>query len=324
MTRLALVAATALLVGCGIDRGGAPTVAGPTFEPTQSSPTPTYSVGPITNVTADSVTVNNTVARVTAVQVEVNNATSTLDQLKLGEYAAVFGSTSQSAVFGASRISISSDVIGSATAFDSNSNTLTVLGQQVIISEDTNLEAPLSVADLSTPQPLRIAGIADGDGNIFATFIGPAAGAPSRLTGYATMIDEANFQFKIGQQLVSYGAAFVFELPETAPQQNDRITVTGTFENGVFLADTVRLARLLPAFPPTGAIVRFTAAVTSPLAGDAFSVGFVEAVLDSDATVSNGARTDIVPGAVITVFGRWSADQNLTIEVVDVVRPPAS
>lgn len=322
MRNAVLVAVTIALTGCGIDRGGAPQ-GGPVPGPVD---TDTWIAGPIADISTAALTIDDTVISTSSASIEVDEAASALDLLQIGQYAVVRGLSDTATSTAADSVTIATEVIGSAAAFDAQSNALTVLGQRVVISDDTAFDAALSTTDfddLTTLAPLRISGIVDGLGSVYASYIAPEATAPSRLTGFARMVNQTTRQFQIGDQSVSYGNAMVIELPGMAPEENARVTVTGVLDGAQFVADTVAAAPLIPPTLQVNALVSLTAAVTRPLAGNSFAAGFVEATLNTDATITNGTTAQIVAGAVITVDGRWTQDQTIAVETVRIVRAPS-
>lgn len=318
MRSAALVALSIALAGCGIDRGGAPQGTDPVPDPVGID---TLIAGPIENISTDSLTINDTVIATSDASIEVDEATSALDLLQTGQYAVVRGLSFTQTGTSADVVNVASEVIGSATAFDAQSNALTVLGQRVIIAADTTLDDELSTADFDdfgTLAPLRISGIADGQGAVYATYIAPEASAPSRLTGFARMVNEATLQFEIGDQLVSYDNATIIDLPGTAPEENARVTITGVLNGAEFAADTVVAAPLLPPALEADSLVRLTAAVTRSLDGNSFAVGFAEATLNTDATILDGTTAEIVAGTVIAIEGRFTQDQTIAVDTVRI------
>lgn len=315
---------TIILTGCGIDRGGAPLDTPVGAEPDGTLPRPALIVGVIADKDADTVTVNDSVIAVNNALFEVDEATSALDLIDVGQYAVIDTTQNTNGAFSASSVVIDSQAIGPVSAFDAASNTLTVLGQQIIIDADTVLDASVDGVDFSDTAALgnvRASGIANGSGNIQATFLATAPGASLRLTGFATNIDEATSQFAIGAQTVNYANAAVIDLPSTAPGENERVTVTGVVVGTEFMAMTLTSAPLQPN-PSSGGVVALTAVVTESLVDGAFSAGFVPAQISSDTFFNGGGEADLITGTLVTVRGIQSAGGVVLVSSIQIAAPP--
>ena len=316
-----VIALGMLLVGCGIDRGGAPDMSiGPanSFRPVES-----LIVGPIDDKSANTLTIGGVTIDVDNTLIQVDGGASALDLLQVGQYAVVRGSSAPGFAVQASSINVDTEVIGPATAFDPINNALILLGQQVIISDDTTLDSVLVDAvfsDIESLGTIRVSGIADGLGRIYATYMAPEPVEPSRLTGFATVIDDVNLNFFIGQQTITYANAIVVDLASSAPVENARVTLTGETQATSFTVNTIVDAPLVPDDLPSNALIQLTAAVTLPLTDGSFAAGFVPATLTADVTFTDGISSDIVPGAIVTVQGFWHDDQRIDVTAIRIVR----
>lgn len=317
-----VLALALLLIGCGIDRGGAPDM--PIDPNNIGRASDTLIIGPIGDKSADTLTIDGIVIGVENALIQVDGGTSDLDQLHVGQYAVVRGATSASLTTLASTVAIDTEVIGTATAFDADNNTLSILGQQIVISDNTSLEAALVDAvfsDVEALGPVRVSGIADGLGRIDATYIAREPSAPSRLTGFVAMVDDVNLSFLIGPQAVTYASAMVINLSSPAPRNNTRVALTGDKETAEFTVDTIVDALLIPADLADNASIQLTAAVTLPLTDGSFAAGFVPATLNAAVIFTDGNASDLAPGAIVTVQGVWKDDQRIDVTAVRIVRP---
>ncbi len=310
-----------LLVGCGIDRGGAPNV--PVAPSNQVGAIDTLIVGSIDTKSADTLTIDGISIDTSNALIRVDGAASALDLLQPGQYAVVRGSSTAALGMRASAVDVDTEIISPASAFDDVNNTLTILAQQVTITDSTVLDDALSGVvfnDVEALGPIRVSGIADGLGRVWATYIAPAPGTPFRLTGFASQVDEANLNFSIGQLSISYANALVVDLNTPAPVQNSRVALTGQKEATTFTVETIVDAPLIPNNLASDARIQLTAAVTLPLTDDSFAAGFAPATLTDNATFTDGDRSNLVPGTIVTVQGIWNDAGHIDVTAVRIVR----
>ncbi|MFK8013892.1 MAG: hypothetical protein AB8G17_00450 [Gammaproteobacteria bacterium] len=322
MRSLLVLTLGALVSGCGIDRGGAPDGDVPPI--VVSTVTDTLIAGPISATMNGELDIAGTRIEIGNTLIAVDDAPAALDQLQAGQYAVVRANTATGANPRATSVNIFAQVTGMPSDYDAVTNALTILGQQVVVSAQTMLDpalANIAPADLVATGPLSVAGVDDGLGTIQATYIAPANGAATRLTGFASMVDDINMSFEIGGQRISYASALLINLPTTAPEDNTRVSVTGSLQGVDFQVDTLIEAPLLPANLSVGATVRLTATITEVLTGSTFSAGFVSANLSTNAVFIDGVAADIVPGTIVTLGGQWTNAQRINVTSVRFASP---
>lgn len=315
-----------VLSGCGIDRGGAPEpdgIVGPSSPP--PSPTPFVVSGPIESITTTGISIGGTSINVQAASIRIDGAAANAAQLAAGEYAVVRGTSSSSQSFAAQTITVDAQVIGLVTAFDAGSNTLSVVGQQVKIDDNTLVDQsllPLDFADVAGIGRLRIGAVRRGHGELMATYVGPTAAATDQLTGFVAMPDVAATRFNVGGQPVSYAAAQLIDLPGGMPVANQRLLTTGALTAFEFAAQTLVAAPLIPDDVEAGSIIRVTAALTTDPAGRFFELAFTPAELAPDATIENGALADLIEGTIVYVEGAWTTDARIDVSALRFVTTP--
>jgi hypothetical protein len=304
-------------VGCGIDRGGVPA--------DSSRPAPVVSgragvlIGPIDAKGADSLTINDIVVSVDSSLLRINRAPVDLSAIGVGQYAVVEGFVTDDTAAVASLVDVDFEAVGAVARYDAGAGVLVVLGQTVVLDAATVVAPELAGLDLGDPMAVgavRVSGYADGRGNIVATYLGPAMMEPSRLTGFARNINDNSFGFSIGPQVVSYASAAVVELPMQTPQDNQRVTVTGSSNGTTFNVQSLGTAPFIANDTIDGTLVHMRGIVTSTDVNGGFSVGFVPAEFVADAIVGDG---DMTVGATVEILGEWRAEGQVSVNTLEFV-----
>lgn len=135
-------------------------------------------------------------------------------------------------------IDIRRSVVGSIASIDEEHLRMTVLGQQVHITGETNF---VGFADIAVGDVVSVSGHFSADGNIIATLIErePLPG-PQVLRGI--LVAEPGGQFRIGGQLVDLSAATYEKFPGGTPLPGDAVLVFADQEpqGGVLVVQAAR------------------------------------------------------------------------------------
>lgn len=307
----AVLLLTAVLAGCGIDRGGAPIAV--TFTPVPDATTDAVA-GPISSKSDTGVVIAGTAIDVRSALIQINGMAADLSQLQVGHYAVVEAAFSDADNAVATLVDVTFEVIGPVDAVQGDA--LTVLGQRVVIGADTVLDDALAGLDLSDPADVpgvTVSGFADGAGTVLATRVGLDTTGALRLTGFASDVQPASFTLSIGAQPVDYSAAALIALASAAPVAGGRLTATFEATGPDLRAEALISAPIVPATLAAGAQVRIAGFVTT-FANDAdFSVAFTPAQLARGATVANGTAADLELGRLVIASGTLSGDRRLEI-----------
>jgi hypothetical protein len=210
------------------------------------------------------------------------------------------GSTGSTAT--ATRIRLSSEIVGPVQAVDAAAQTVTVLGQVVRVNAATVFDSALAgkLAALTVGAVVEVYALPDGtSGSYLATRIEPKSSAEAwRLRGVVTGLDTAAERFRIGAVTVSYAA-----LGGTpAGLANGRIVklrLDRTPDAGVYTALRVDAGALTPSDRDEA---HLEGLVTAVLSATRFFVDGVEVdardAVFEDGAIALGSRVE-VEGALV-------------------------
>jgi len=204
------------------------------------------------------------------------------------------------------RILLGGALVGPVSAVDTTATTLTVLGQNVLVTTSTVFDAAITggLAGVTVGGVYEVHGLFDAANNRFvATRIAPKTGATEyRLRGLVSELDTTARTLKVGGQLVNYAGVPNADVPSTlANGQFVRVLLQTTQVNGAWVA--IRLRHSARTFEPRpdvhleGVITVFTSAQSFEINGlkvDATNATFP----DGTAGVVLGARVE-VEGAIV-------------------------
>lgn len=204
------------------------------------------------------------------------------------------------------RIMLGGALVGPVGAVDVVANTLTLLGQAVLVTTSTVFDAAITggLAGITVGSVYEVHGLFDPANNRFvATRVAPKTGATEfRLRGLVSSLDKTARTFKIGNQLINYAGVPNADVPSTlADGQFVRVLLQTTQVNGAWVA--IRLRHSVRTFEPRpdvrveGVISAWTSAQAFEINGlkiDAANATFP----DGTAGVVLGARVE-VEGAIV-------------------------
>ncbi len=180
---------------------------------------------------------------VNGVEFETTGATITIDgqtamngqdDLEIGMIVAVEGTFNVDGVRGTAKsIKFKDNLEGPVTGVDTTAQTLTVLGQTVIVDATTTdiydaNGAPLTFSDIVAGNIVEVSGFVDSTGVIHATYIkvkGSAGEGEIEIKGTISNLNDTAHTFNIGTLIVDYNNALA----------NGQIEVTGGLQNGLFV-----------------------------------------------------------------------------------------
>lgn len=199
------------------------------------------SFGPITGL--GSIFVNNIEYETTSATVTMDGFDSDESQLQVGMVVRVEGTVNADGRTGIANVVIFDDnVEGPVNAIDVAGKTLQVMGQTVLVDDQTvfaGLPYAWSLADLIVNDTVEVSGLQDIDGNIKATrlFL-KAAGELSEVSGQVANLTGASFT--INALTVDYSTAILENFSARGIQPGDMVEVKGTFDQTILRADTVK------------------------------------------------------------------------------------
>lgn len=277
--------------------------------------------GPVTST--ETVGVSGASYETTATTFVIDGQTATnQDALRKGMVVLVEAAHLEEAATGrvlkrsAERISYSDTVEGTIDAVDPTGKSFTVLGQTVLLTDTTIVDASVPLRDVRNLVPNRdvveVSGFVTGDGAVVATLIGQKVGAPDyEVQGIVKTHDGQSNTFKIGRLTVSYAEADIGGMPAPFPNAWEGLPVD------------VRGVEFMPANPSTsGGVLRASKIVlhTFGVSGSrraevegiisrvigptSFVVGQFLVQYDDITAIEGGVATDISVGARVVVDGR--------------------
>lgn len=302
--RIASSAVMTALVACG---GGGSSSDGTA----PASSRPVVASGTISGF--GSVIVNGIRFDTSVAEIEIQDQRGTESDLRVGQMVRIEGRLDASGSAGtASRIQRNDVVEGPVQSVDVAAGTLVVLGQTVIVDDNTSFDDRLagrSLAAIALGSAVEVSGLRDAQGNVRATRIEPQrAGDDFEVLGQVSGHDSANRRFKIQALTVDYRTAQLDDLPGGAPADGLLVEVHGATldANGVLIATRVEGKR-----PGVGADdddeARIAGLITRFVSLTDFDVNG-QAVTTSAATrFEGGTAADLVLDARVEVEGAIDA-----------------
>ena len=152
--------------------------------------------------------------------------------LDVGQIVSVYGTVEENGDTGTAYLVTYDDAVeGPVANIDTESNRLTVLGQTVVVNNDTAFsiaDGTGSVAALADNQVVEVSGYADASGNIVATYIGASAAQHSfDVAGIVTGVDSGSQTFQINGLDVDYSGAELYALPFDELHVGQHLEVVG-------------------------------------------------------------------------------------------------
>jgi len=233
------------------------------------------------------------------------------DNLKLGHVVIVEGTLNENGTSGsAARVMFTPHVRGPVTQItdiDATAKRLIVLGQTVIIDDNSTVFTNTSFENLSLNNVVEVSGMADTSGEIRATYLEKVADSfdPITVCEVKGMVQNLNFTeriFTMNALVVYYGVADMSRLPGGVPAEGQLVYVRGTVDTGNRLiaeeiepADESRIAgtRRLDI---EGFIIAFSSVSD-------FTVGYVKASAQGNIRYKGGLSEELAAGTRILVKG---------------------
>lgn len=192
---------TFVLSGCGGSDDGISGIDG------SGAPVTTAVSGPIDGF--GSVIIGGVHYESTNATITVNGQPGTEANLSVGSYVTLQGSVASDGTQGfANSIVFQPNVCGVISSINTTAETLVVLGQTVLINDDTSFDfafSPRDISALNIGQKVEVSGPTNASGQIVATRIGLAPKAPLEVVGQVSKLNSQLKTFSINQQLVNYG-----------------------------------------------------------------------------------------------------------------------
>ena len=303
------VLGSALVAACG--GGAAGTVAGidggGALPPVATTIT---SQGPVTGF--GSIIVNGVRFSTNSAAFNIDGASGSESDLAVGQVVIVQGTLNSDGVTGVANTVIFDDVVeGPVQSIDVGANSMVVLGQTVLVNDDTSYEidiSPQSLDGLSVGNIVEVSGYRNSNDAIVATRIElESAGSEFEVTGLATNVDTGAMSFEIGGLVIDYGAAAVNDFPNGMPEEDQLIEAKGSALGGAgeLLATEIEFRGNdfdiddFDEIEIEGLITRFASAAD-------FDVNGVPVTTNGSTVYENGSSMDLALDRRIEVEGSLS------------------
>lgn len=314
---ICIAAVTTQLVACG---GGGTTVAGIDARGTPARVS-IVSKGTITGF--GSIVVNGVRYDTDGATIEVDGEPGTESDLKVGQVVVVQGTIEEDgSAAAATSVAFDDLVEGPVTAINNAMNTLTVLGQSVIVDADTSFDdsiSPPSIDGIFVNDIVEVSGFFLADGRISATRIEKELpGGEFEVTGVVSGLTATTF--RINNLIVDFGRAQLDNFPNGTPENGQLVEAKGNPPlggNGELVATRVEFkSGDLPAADGDraeveGFITRFVSATD-------FDVEGVSVTTDASTTFVNGTGADLALNRKVEVEGVVNASGVLVASKIEI------
>ncbi|MGD9583313.1 MAG: DUF5666 domain-containing protein [Lysobacterales bacterium] len=210
-----------------------------------------------------------------------------------------------------------------------DSEPLSILGQALTITADTNLAGLTAPVSLPLGTPLLVAGLVDSNGSVLASLVElrTAAGNKYLLTGSVQALGAQPSLVRIGQQWIDAGALPFTDCPGGVASVGDVLSVRANVMTGFQPGDTIdtvvdlRCVTLVP--PGTVAAAGFLQGLVTtpaPTPGQ-FQLGGLGVQYDAQTVFLFGNADDLAEGVAVTVDGNYLDPSSFAAAAVEFVRP---
>lgn len=302
------------LAACGGGSSGGNDIAG-----IDGSGAPAHSSGPISGF--GSILLNGRryiIENETSVLIDGNNLMQT--DLKVGQFVTISSSSVDEDGNPIADVVRSDTIIeGPITSIDIPSGSITVLNQEVRISEDTVFDDDLadrSIGGLAIDDVIEVTGIQNNGGVILATRIEiDDDNDEFKLVGPVSDLNEGLQEFTINGLTVSYFGASLEDLPGGSLVNGDIVKVEGSLNSGVLEADEVEgFDDVFDDFIDDdeleikGPVSRFVSSTD-------FDVNGIKVTVTGETDYEDGTVGEIAPDVVLEVEGYWDGGTLVAEEI---------
>lgn len=220
----------------------------------------------------------------------------------------------------ADRISYSDTVEGPVQAIEASGRTLTVMGQTILITDQTVIDDSVPGRDLTSLVPnvdiIEVSGFVSGEGVVVATLIDRKVGTPDyELKGLVKNHDTGSQTFQIGHLTISYNGADISGMPNPAVTVwnglpvhlfGDQFSLTTPGQlDGHLHAISVAPESFGVQGSTRAEIEGFISQIVSP---NGFLVGHILVQFDTQTLIEGGTAADLGPGVRVEVEGDVSGN----------------
>ena len=163
------------------------------------------STGKVTRKQQDSITVNGIEFDLSGASINLDGKNGSQDDIKLGQVVSIKGKYNEDGTATASQLVYDDSLEGPIDSIDASANTLVVLGQTILMNNETLFEG-LELNTLQVGQIIEISGLANAQGQWQASFIGLSDHTLTEfdVAGTISELNTSTMTFKINALLVDY------------------------------------------------------------------------------------------------------------------------
>ena len=203
--------------------------------------------------------------------------------------------------------------VASVETIDAYDRRLTVLNQDVVVTEDTVVETN-GLGDIMTGDLIEVSGLRDDTGRIIATFVSKTAAAATPqdtywVSGVVGLLDENQHRFFINALEIDYSTATLSGNLADGLANQVRILASGYrgASDAVFMADT--LQPFNPMLTSETVKIEIEGIAGTKFDTDRFAMEGFEVLVDDDTRFSGGVAADIYAGTHLEVEGALTGSQ---------------
>ena len=247
-------------------------------------------------------------------------------ELNIGQVVSVFGPVDSDGENGTALVVTYDDAVeGPISTIDAEAHRLLVLGQTVIINDDTFFSMAsnaTSIGDLHKNDEIEVSGFVNAHGNIVATYIGDSdASNGLELTGTITGVDPGSMTFSVNDLQVNYSAANLYDLSYGVPTVGEEVEIVGWRVNasGQLVADQVWAAQpdIVPGNNASGEVEGY---ITRRRTFAGFEVDGTPVRVTWDTQFVNGGFFGLRLNRKVEVEGTFNARGVLVAEKIEFKR----
>ncbi len=318
------LSAVGLTAACGGGGGGANPLAsidaGGTGDPPAPTPVTVTTQGTITGF--GSIIVNGVRYETSSANIRVDDQPGSESDLAVGQVVVIQGTLSDDRQSGVAENVIYDDLVeGPVSAIDLSANSMTVLGQTVIIDNDTVFDddfSPQSLEGIAVNDVVEVSGYRRGDGAILATYVDEEDSPDDfETTGIVENVDTAAMTFEIGGLVVDYSSASLDGFPSGMPENGQLVEAEGDSigASGELIATEVELEDDLldidvDEIEIEGLITRFESTTD-------FDVNGIPVTTNASTEYEDGSSADLALNRKVEVEGQFNAGGTIVAEEIE-------
>ncbi len=273
-----------------------------------------------------SVIVNGVRYDTSLADITVSGESATEDNLGIGAYVTVVGSVNQDGISGfASTVNFQPNVVGDITEINANQNNFTVLGQSVLVNNDTTFGDGLSVSGggidtLSIGQRIRVSGPANSSGEIIASLIDVVSGTELEVSGEVTGLDTTATTFSIASLTINYAQAQLENITSNVFQNGFDVIVEGSnISGGVLIADSISLEEDYFELIDELSEIEIEGLITEFESAEQFELGNTVILTNQETEVSGGSLQSLAVDMYIEVEGTFDSTNRLVADEIEIL-----